>query len=74
MSSLLVFNRVYRLEIQPVMVVLSTCFVNLLLKPSLCLARPPLPCVNKYTEPVFVDLLGSQGIDSQPGVPVRPPV
>jgi hypothetical protein len=50
MSSLLGFNRVYRLEIQSVMLVFSTGFVyychsNLLSLPS----PPPLFCVDKYT-------------------------
>ncbi len=39
MSSLLVFNRVYRLEIQSVMVGIFD---------SLTLSPPPLLCVNKY--------------------------
>jgi hypothetical protein len=51
MSSLLVFNRVNRLEIQSVMLVLSTPLVNK--RPSNLLSGspippPPLPCVNKY--------------------------
>jgi hypothetical protein len=52
MSSLLVFKRVYRLEIQSVMLVFSTSFVNYypynLLNFSL-ISSPPLPCVNKYS-------------------------
>ncbi len=43
------FIRVYRLEIQSVMLVFSTPFVNL--RPSnnlLTGSPPPLPCVNKY--------------------------
>ncbi len=52
MSSLLVFNRVYRLEIQSVMLVFSTPLVNK--RPSNLLTGSPtplptLPCVNKYT-------------------------
>jgi hypothetical protein len=52
MSSLLVFNRVYRLEIQSVIWVFSTGFVNYC--PSNLLSGylsrlPPLPFVNKYT-------------------------
>ncbi len=51
MPSLLVFNRVYRLEIQTVLLVFSTGFVkhcpsNLL---SGQLYPPSLPCVNTYT-------------------------
>jgi hypothetical protein len=42
MSSLLVFNGVYRLEIQSVMLVFSTGFVNY------CPPSPP-PNVKKYT-------------------------
>ncbi len=53
MSSLLVFNRVYRLEILSVMLVFSTSFVNYcpsnLLSGWLPLPPSPLPCVNKYT-------------------------
>jgi hypothetical protein len=51
MLSLLVFNRVYRLEIQSAMFVFSTQLCELLpLQPSLCLVLPsyPIPCVNKY--------------------------
>jgi hypothetical protein len=51
MSSLLVFDRVYRLEIQSVMLVLLTSLVNW--RPSNLLSGSPtpptpLPCVNKY--------------------------
>ena len=53
MPSLLVFNRAYRLEIQSVMLVFSTGFVNsapltfsLVSSPF---PTPPFPCVNKYT-------------------------
>jgi hypothetical protein len=51
MSSLLMFNRVYRLEIQSVMFVLSTSFVNccssnLFSGSSLPPSHPS--CVNKY--------------------------
>ncbi len=51
MSSLLVFNRVYRLEIQSVMLVFSTGFVKHCLSNLLhgqLSPPPPLPCVNKY--------------------------
>jgi hypothetical protein len=53
MSSLLVFNRVYRLEIQSVMLVFSAPLVNY--RPSNLLSgsptpSPPLPCVNKCRE------------------------
>jgi hypothetical protein len=44
MPSLLVFNRVYRREIQPVTLVFSTGFVAVSLVSSLS-----LPCGNKYT-------------------------
>jgi hypothetical protein len=53
MSSLLVFNRVYRLEMQSVTLAFSTSFVNYC--PSNLLSgyqSPPLPllpCVKKYT-------------------------
>ncbi len=52
MSSLLVFIRVYRPKIHSVMshVGIFDKLCELLpLKPSLWLALPPLPCVNKYT-------------------------
>jgi hypothetical protein len=57
MSSLLVFNRVYRLEIQSVILLFSTPLVNQL--PSKLLAgsstpTPPLPCVNMYGVHVFL--------------------
>jgi hypothetical protein len=51
MSSLLVFNRVYRLEIQSVMFVFSTGFVNYCasnLFSWLAPPPPPLPWVNKH--------------------------
>jgi hypothetical protein len=52
MSSLIVFNRVYRLEIQSVMLVFSTQLCELLppLPFSLVQLSPlrPLPCINKY--------------------------
>jgi hypothetical protein len=49
--SLLVFNRVYRLELLSVMLVFSTGFVNSNPLTSLISSPPfpPLPCVNKYT-------------------------
>ncbi len=56
MPSLLVFYRVYRLEIQSVMLVFSTGFVNycpstLTLLSGYCSPPPPspLPCVKKFT-------------------------
>jgi hypothetical protein len=53
MSSLLVFNRVFRLEIQSVMLVFLTGIVNncpLTFSLVSSLSPPlPLPCVNKYT-------------------------
>jgi hypothetical protein len=52
MSSLLVFNRVYRLEIQSAMLEFLTGFVNYC-PSNLYLVSTPLPprlpCVNKYT-------------------------
>jgi hypothetical protein len=47
-SSLLVFNRVYRLEIQSVMLVFSTPLVNLRPSTFSPVHTPTLPCVNKY--------------------------
>jgi hypothetical protein len=63
MSSLLVFNRVHRLEIQLVMLVFSTDFVkhchsNLLSYKLSHPLPPPLPCVNKYT--VYIDIYSVQ--------------
>ncbi len=53
MSSLLVFNRVYRLEIQSVMLVFFTLFVN---------SRPsPLPCSNEYMGYVFIHCVKGRG-------------
>ncbi len=54
MSSLLVFNRVYRLEVEPFMLVLSTGLWNIAPRTfSLVSSAPPppfsLPYVNKYT-------------------------
>jgi hypothetical protein len=54
MSSLLVFNRVHRLEIQSVMLVFSTSLVNSCpsnrsLLVTVALLPPPFPRVNKYT-------------------------
>ncbi len=53
MSSLLVFNRVYRLEIQSVMLVFSSPLVWTSAPLTLSLVHLPphhlLPCVNKYT-------------------------
>jgi hypothetical protein len=51
MSPLLVFNRVYRIEIQSAMLVFSTPLVNYPLSKLLTGSPPtppPLPCVNKY--------------------------
>jgi hypothetical protein len=47
MSSLMAFNRVYRLEIQSVMLVFSTGFVDYW--SSNMPLTSPLLCVNKYT-------------------------
>jgi hypothetical protein len=49
MSSLLLFNKGNRLEIQSVMLVFSTGFVNLCPSNFLSGKLSPLPCVNKYT-------------------------
>ncbi len=48
MSSLLVFNIIYRVEIQSVMLVLQALWTIAPLTFSL-VSSPPLPCVNKYT-------------------------
>ncbi len=53
-SSLLEYNRVYRLEIQSVILVFSTGFVkqcpcNLLPGQLFPTTPPPFPCLNKYT-------------------------
>jgi hypothetical protein len=49
MSSLLIFNTVNRLEIQSVMLVFSTGFVNHCPLTFSLVSSPPLPCVSKYT-------------------------
>jgi hypothetical protein len=49
MSSLLVFNRVYRLEIQSVMLVFSTDFVNYCPSTFSLVSSPPLPPYTLYT-------------------------
>ncbi len=66
MPSLLVFNRVYRLEIQSVMMVFSPGFMNYypsnLL--SVCSSPTPLPIVNKYevySIHVYVQCVGGGG-------------
>jgi hypothetical protein len=44
------FNRIYRLEIQSVMLIFSTPVVNYSAPlPSLQFTSPPLPCVKKYS-------------------------
>jgi hypothetical protein len=49
-ASLLVFNRVYRLEMQSAMLVFSTPLVTSApLTFSLVDLPPPFPCVNKYS-------------------------
>jgi hypothetical protein len=56
MSPLLVFHRVYKLEVQLVMLVFSTSFVNYFAPLTFSLASsppPPFPCVNKYTEYMY---------------------
>jgi hypothetical protein len=66
MSSLLVFIRVYRLEIQSVMLVFSTPLLNYC--PSLTFSLvdipPPLPYVNKYRAGIFKRVWGPR-IDSK---------
>jgi hypothetical protein len=53
-TSLQVFIRVYRLEIQSVMLVFSIQFCELLsLSPSLWFNSTPSPCENKYTVYVY---------------------
>jgi hypothetical protein len=49
MSSLLVFNRVYRLEIQSVMLVISTQLCELLPPNLLSGSTPPPPSQSEYT-------------------------
>jgi hypothetical protein len=61
MSSLLVYNRVYRLEIQSAMMVFSIGFVCTIAPVtfSLVSSTPSLfPCVNKYTEAEFKEKHG----------------
>jgi hypothetical protein len=55
MSSLLVFNRVYWLEIQSVMLVFSTPLVNYRLSNLLTGSPTPPPpsCVNKYSAGIY---------------------
>jgi hypothetical protein len=73
MSSLLVFNRVYRLEIQSVMLVFSTGFLNYcLLSGYLSLPSPTPPRVNKYTVYTYTKCKGgSMGVVSGDGVSDR---
>ncbi len=60
MSSLLVFNRVYRLDVQSVMLVFSTPLVNCC--PSIFSLTSPLPKVNvQYIQTVCVAVGGGGG-------------
>ncbi len=69
MSSLLVFNRVYRLEIQSVMLIFWTGFLPLL--PSLWLSLPlppsPLPYANKYTGYTYTQCARGGSLGSKEG-------
>jgi hypothetical protein len=60
MPSLLVFDRVYRLEIQSVMLVFTTGFVKQC--PWLALSPPPRPCVKEvYCTHVYMySVLGGE--------------
>ncbi len=61
-ASLLMFSRVYRLEILSVMLVFLTGFVNIApLTFSLVSSPPPLPCVNKYTVYMYKVCKGGGG-------------
>jgi hypothetical protein len=57
MSSLLVFKRVYRLEIQSAMLVFSTPLVNYCRSTLLTGLSPPLPRVNKYRSMYFYSVV-----------------
>jgi hypothetical protein len=59
-----VFIRVYRLEIQSVMLVFSTQLCEmLLLSPFFLVQLSPLPCVNKYTAYINVySVYGGEGV------------
>jgi hypothetical protein len=59
MSSLLVFNKVYRREIQSVMLVFSTDSANYCPSNLLSGYLYPLPCVNKYTVPYCIYVYGT---------------
>jgi hypothetical protein len=61
MSPLLVCNRVYRLEIQSVMLVFSTQLFEILSLYLLSISPPPLPCVNKNVY-VFIQCVCNGGI------------
>jgi hypothetical protein len=68
MTSLLVFHRVYRLEIQSVILVFSTPFVNLRPPSTFSLFHQPpppphLPCANNYSV-VDPDPVGSETFSS----------
>ena len=60
MLSLLVFHRVYRLEIQSVMLVFLTGFVNYCHSNLLLVSSPP--CVNKYTVYTSTVCKGGYGV------------
>ncbi len=63
-SSLLVFNRVYRLEIQSIILVFSTPLVNYSapLTFSLVHLPPPLSCVNKYKDTCIHTVCNGGGV------------
>jgi hypothetical protein len=72
MSSLLVFNRVYRLEIQPVMLVFLTGFVKHYRTPLTfsLVSSPPLPCVYNYGVYTYTIVRGGEyGVIGREGGP-----
>jgi hypothetical protein len=65
----LVFNRVYRLDIiQSFMLLFSTPLVNYCATLTFSLVHlppPPLPCVNKYGEYVFIHCITGGGVSDR---------
>ncbi len=72
MSSLLVFDRVYRVEIQSVLLVFSAAFLNFCPSNLLSGKLPPLSCVNKYTVYTYtVCKMGGYGVIEGEGASER---